>query len=166
MYFGFDGNTEGFEKILSRIALNHDQEGCGVWGCRFGSGKNAFPHPTGTSPFFLNMEKRKRCIARHQEGCGVWGCRFGSGKNAFPHPTGTSPFFLNMEKRKRCIARHQEGCGVWGCRFGSGKNAFPHPTGTSPFFLNMGFPTPHTLSPTPCSCMCKKYSVHFETPFF
>ena len=24
MYFGFDGNTEGFEKILSRIALNHD----------------------------------------------------------------------------------------------------------------------------------------------
>jgi hypothetical protein len=24
MYFGFDGNTEGFEKILSRIADNHD----------------------------------------------------------------------------------------------------------------------------------------------
>ncbi len=26
MYFGFDGNTEGFEKILSRIADNHDGE--------------------------------------------------------------------------------------------------------------------------------------------
>ncbi|MBW4477863.1 MAG: hypothetical protein KME54_25955 [Tolypothrix brevis GSE-NOS-MK-07-07A] len=24
MYFGFNGNTEGFEKILSRIADNHD----------------------------------------------------------------------------------------------------------------------------------------------
>jgi hypothetical protein len=24
MYFGFDGNTEGFKKILSRIADNHD----------------------------------------------------------------------------------------------------------------------------------------------
>jgi hypothetical protein len=24
MYFGFDGNTEGFKKILTRIADNHD----------------------------------------------------------------------------------------------------------------------------------------------
>jgi PIN domain nuclease of toxin-antitoxin system len=24
MYFGFDGNTEGFERILSRIADNHE----------------------------------------------------------------------------------------------------------------------------------------------
>jgi hypothetical protein len=41
--------------------MTNDQEGCGVWGV----GKERSPTPNGYKPLFLNMEKRKRCIARH-----------------------------------------------------------------------------------------------------
>jgi hypothetical protein len=48
------------------------------------------------------------------------------------------------------------GCGVWV------KNALPHPTGTEPPVFKYGKKKKMYCSPR----MCKKYSVHFETPAF